>query len=724
MTTRVGWIPCIGAPPPPGTPTYLPKKRRSVNEGEGRDGDVVPETPGDDKLNKEPKFRDENKPALKLVMDPRGQVQDINSLRRQGFNIEPGSLSPEVAFDLVRDLNAPKGKGAELFAKRRKKSEKWVVDETTVKSATSSSSMTTELISMSQQQSQTIGDKLPPLPTYLEESTKRVEVMQKLNEIQERFTQPRLRMVKSPWEAALETGSVETAFQELPPIAPRNVMAPPPPDIFESITSSSSSTTRENSNTYLPTKISETEREKIYKPRVPQGWNIGSQQQQQLSTKELDRPKGTETPKSNDLVLRAGGWALGQQPITVKNFPATSSQHSTAGQKQRRRPQQRKRTMNKLDLTRDKHIALNVFYVKIVDSGFKEFNLSTSSEVSTVPVAAPATPTFRPSTPFSVYIPGSRPSTPAPPTTSTDTKETAEDKLAAREYLEDTLPSVPAPVVKPQSVPAQSGQFPFTDEDIYRHQTEVINIKKTSEQSSSMKQHIQHSYEQTESFSQETSYETVPIKSLIQSFEKGSMPPMKYKQIQKEGVSMMKNVPAPQQPKKPAPSQAPAVNGNVYYVASAQVKTRQFAPPPAQTMTQTTQQMTEYETSQSNFQQYSYSSSEQQQRITETSYVQQQEQNISAQNILSTSLQSSAAVNQQGLLKNITGSAPSVAAAPPKVVQKQPPPVPEAGHNTLATSQNLYANLNNYNTAARGWKSGVDYYRPVTFNPTKLAYTT
>jgi hypothetical protein len=64
------------------------------------------------------KFRDENKPVLRLVMDPRGQVQDLDSLRRQGYNIEPGSLSPEVAFDLVRDLNAPKGKGEQNLKER------------------------------------------------------------------------------------------------------------------------------------------------------------------------------------------------------------------------------------------------------------------------------------------------------------------------------------------------------------------------------------------------------------------------------------------------------------------------------------------------------------------------------------------------------------------------------------------------------------------------------
>ena len=67
-----------------------------------------------------------NKTPLKLVMDPRGQVQNIETLQRQ-YEVPP--MSPDLAAEVVNALNEAGGKGAELFAKRRKKSEKWVVDE-------------------------------------------------------------------------------------------------------------------------------------------------------------------------------------------------------------------------------------------------------------------------------------------------------------------------------------------------------------------------------------------------------------------------------------------------------------------------------------------------------------------------------------------------------------------------------------------------------------------
>lgn len=106
-----------------GQSMYVNRKKRSVkwvHEGEGKGAPLEEESSVTEEES-------EAKNTLKLVMNPRGHVQDLQSLRRLGYNVEAGALSPEICFDLVKDMQATKGKGAELFAKRRKKSEKWII---------------------------------------------------------------------------------------------------------------------------------------------------------------------------------------------------------------------------------------------------------------------------------------------------------------------------------------------------------------------------------------------------------------------------------------------------------------------------------------------------------------------------------------------------------------------------------------------------------------------
>lgn len=72
-------------------------------------------------------------PKLKLILAPR-QVIDLNYLIKEGVEIvQHNAISPEVCHTIVKDLNSPTGKGAELFAKRKKKSEEWIVDDEKVK---------------------------------------------------------------------------------------------------------------------------------------------------------------------------------------------------------------------------------------------------------------------------------------------------------------------------------------------------------------------------------------------------------------------------------------------------------------------------------------------------------------------------------------------------------------------------------------------------------------
>jgi hypothetical protein len=60
-------------------------------------------------MNGNAQFQEPKKVPLKLLMDPRGHVHDIQSMRQYGY--EPSPMSPEFGIELVNALNAPKGKG-------------------------------------------------------------------------------------------------------------------------------------------------------------------------------------------------------------------------------------------------------------------------------------------------------------------------------------------------------------------------------------------------------------------------------------------------------------------------------------------------------------------------------------------------------------------------------------------------------------------------------------
>ncbi|XP_011151186.1 uncharacterized protein LOC105190236 isoform X1 [Harpegnathos saltator] len=106
-----------------GQTMYVNRKKRSVkwiHDGNG----IEDEEESTVQIHKD-------KLPLKCVMNPCGKVLDIHGIQALGeeVNIAPVPKNPEKLFDIVRDLNNQRGRGAEIFAKRRKRSEKWVVDQ-------------------------------------------------------------------------------------------------------------------------------------------------------------------------------------------------------------------------------------------------------------------------------------------------------------------------------------------------------------------------------------------------------------------------------------------------------------------------------------------------------------------------------------------------------------------------------------------------------------------
>lgn len=136
-------------------------------------------------------FRPSKGPSkLKLVLDPRHAL-DVTALRSSGLAIsEHNVVSPEVCHGLVKDLQSPVGKGAALFAKRKKKSEDWVVDEEKVKA-------------MLRENERKITPVSQP-SSYNQYST---------------FSRQDVKLIKSPWEAAMENpyGFCDSAFARVDP---------------------------------------------------------------------------------------------------------------------------------------------------------------------------------------------------------------------------------------------------------------------------------------------------------------------------------------------------------------------------------------------------------------------------------------------------------------------------------------------------------------------------
>ncbi|XP_030566571.1 uncharacterized protein LOC115766743 isoform X4 [Drosophila novamexicana] len=199
-----------------GQSMYVNRKKRSVkwvHEGSGQEieEDDIIETRSLSKENTEeilkPDLNKLEKMPLKLVMNPRGQMRDYNSLK-ESINVESGLLSPDNCAELITALQLHKGRGAELFAKRRRKAENWVVDETNAGIHSPSG------IPDYQQYQARPATSPSILPAYSDAGKHRVQLNLHQDQLIEKYSKPGVQVVKSPWEAALQTGSASAAFLE------------------------------------------------------------------------------------------------------------------------------------------------------------------------------------------------------------------------------------------------------------------------------------------------------------------------------------------------------------------------------------------------------------------------------------------------------------------------------------------------------------------------------
>ncbi|KAH8403591.1 hypothetical protein KR222_002695, partial [Zaprionus bogoriensis] len=273
-----------------GQSMYVNRKKRSVkwvHEG-WEEEEIQPKALY--KENVEEKLQTEltklEKLPLRLIMNPRGQMRDYNSLK-ESINIETGLLSPDNCAELITALQLHKGRDYKPYKGK----------------PTGSPNL---------------------LPAYSDTGKHRVQLNIHQDNLIEKYAKPGVQVIKSPWEAALQTGSASSAFVDdlrytsLTPIAAgtspvnlHNDVIDYPVSLQSDISPTCSRTSYNIDNkqdaylnvsfpgfihlisysSFLLKKPKNPQRELAYKPSVAQGWG----------GRNVELPKGLYVPKEISL---------------------------------------------------------------------------------------------------------------------------------------------------------------------------------------------------------------------------------------------------------------------------------------------------------------------------------------------------------------------------------------------------------------------------------------
>ncbi|XP_037780777.1 uncharacterized protein LOC119577152 isoform X2 [Penaeus monodon] len=203
-----------------GQSMYLKRKNRSmrwIHQG-GEMQEMITGSGAGGEMTEEEMQRPLEKPPMKLLMNPKG-VQDFQAVQEHYENLMNAPTSPDVGKIVIQNpviAASPSGKGAELFAKRKKRMDKFIVDETTVQKAqqqTTSVQQTSSFSSSFSSSSKSVSSS----SSFSSMKQAEMERNRQQEQIMEKFLKDRessLVLVQSPWKAALETGHPDAAFDD------------------------------------------------------------------------------------------------------------------------------------------------------------------------------------------------------------------------------------------------------------------------------------------------------------------------------------------------------------------------------------------------------------------------------------------------------------------------------------------------------------------------------